>query len=109
MFLSRNKKNNIYPCKPQFYYTKVGFKGSALLYRYVFVMCKLILGYNNVEQSMVNSIGPVYGLSQSASRAISVSTIVYGEVYGRRQKKKKKKKLFLSVLRVFVLYTDNYI
>ena len=27
MFLSRNKKNNIYPCKPQFYYIKVGFKG----------------------------------------------------------------------------------
>ena len=27
MFLSRNKKNDIYPCKPQFYYMKVGFKG----------------------------------------------------------------------------------
>ena len=27
MFLSRNKKNNVYPCKPQFYYIKVGFKG----------------------------------------------------------------------------------
>ena len=27
MFLSRNKKNNRYPCKPQFYYIKVGFKG----------------------------------------------------------------------------------
>ena len=27
MFLCRNKKNNIYPCKPQFYYMKVGFKG----------------------------------------------------------------------------------
>ena len=27
MFLSRNKKNNVYPCKPQFYYMKVGFKG----------------------------------------------------------------------------------
>ena len=26
MFLSRNKKNNVYPCKPQFYYIKVGFK-----------------------------------------------------------------------------------
>ena len=26
MFLSRNKKNNAYPCKPQFYYIKVGFK-----------------------------------------------------------------------------------
>ena len=27
MFLSRNKKNNVYPCKPQLYYIKVGFKG----------------------------------------------------------------------------------
>ena len=27
MFLSRNKKNSAYPCKPQFYYIKVGFKG----------------------------------------------------------------------------------
>ena len=26
MFLSRNKKNNAYPCKPQFYYIQVGFK-----------------------------------------------------------------------------------
>ena len=25
MFLSRNKKNNVYPCKPQFYYIKVWF------------------------------------------------------------------------------------
>ena len=30
MFLSRNKKNNIYPCKPQFYYIKVGFKGVKI-------------------------------------------------------------------------------
>ena len=37
MFFSRNRKNNVYPCKPQFYYVKVGFKGSKL-YRYVFVM-----------------------------------------------------------------------
>ena len=27
MFLSRNKKITVYPCKPQFYYIKVGFKG----------------------------------------------------------------------------------
>ena len=27
MFLSRNKKINIYPCKPQFYCMKVGYKG----------------------------------------------------------------------------------
>ena len=31
MFLSRNKKNNIYPCKPQFYYIKVGFKGVKII------------------------------------------------------------------------------
>ena len=29
--LSRNKKNNVYPCKPQFYYIKVGFKGVKII------------------------------------------------------------------------------
>ena len=28
MFLSRNKKYNVYPCEPQFYYIKLGFKGQ---------------------------------------------------------------------------------
>ena len=37
MFLSKNKKNNVCPCKPQFYYIKVGFKGVKL-YRHVFLM-----------------------------------------------------------------------
>ena len=37
MFLSRNKKNNVYPCQPQFYYIKVGLRGSKL-YSYVLVM-----------------------------------------------------------------------
>ena len=32
MFLSRNKKNNVYPCKPQFYYIKVGFKGVNIIW-----------------------------------------------------------------------------
>ena len=31
MFLSSNKKNNVYPCKPQFYYIKVGFKGVKII------------------------------------------------------------------------------
>ena len=31
MFLSRNKKNNVYPCKPQFYCIKVGFKGVNII------------------------------------------------------------------------------
>ena len=31
MFFSRNKKNSVYPCKPQFYYIKVGFKGIKII------------------------------------------------------------------------------
>ena len=31
MFLSRNNKNNVYPCKPQFYCIKVGFKGVKII------------------------------------------------------------------------------
>ena len=31
MFLSINKKNNVYPCKPQFYYIKIGFKGVKII------------------------------------------------------------------------------
>ena len=31
MFLSRNKKINVYPYKPQFYYIKVGFKGVKII------------------------------------------------------------------------------
>ena len=27
----RDKKNNVYPCKPQFYYIKVGFKGVKII------------------------------------------------------------------------------
>ena len=37
MFLSRNKKNNEYPCKPQFMYKKWGLRGSKL-YTHVFLM-----------------------------------------------------------------------
>ena len=31
MVLSRNKKHNVYPWKPQFYYIKVGFKGVKII------------------------------------------------------------------------------
>ena len=31
MIFSENKKNNVYPCKLQFYYIKVGFKGVKIL------------------------------------------------------------------------------
>ena len=31
MFLGRNKKNNVYPCKHQFYHIKVGFTGVKII------------------------------------------------------------------------------
>ena len=31
MFFSRNKKNNVCPRNPQFYYIKVGFKGVKII------------------------------------------------------------------------------
>ena len=34
-FLSKNKKTNVYPCKPQFYYIKLGFKGVKIIYVHV--------------------------------------------------------------------------
>ena len=37
MVWAKIRKNNVYPCKPQFYYIKVGFKGVKLNRR-VFVM-----------------------------------------------------------------------
>ena len=31
VFFSRNKKNNVYTCKSQFYYIKMGFKGVKIV------------------------------------------------------------------------------
>ena len=31
MFFSRNKKNNVYTCKPPIYYIKVGVKGIKII------------------------------------------------------------------------------
>ena len=60
MFLSRNKENNVYPCKPHFYYIKVGFKGVKL-YRYVFMMSYRLPRY------LLPSFGSA-GLSVQAKR-----------------------------------------
>ena len=53
MFLSRNKKNDVYPCKPQFYYIKVGFKGSKL-YGHVFVMAAALSMINNAAENWLS-------------------------------------------------------
>ena len=53
MFLSKNKKNNVYPCKPQFYYINIkwGLRGSKL-YRRVFVMRYVYVKYVNFVHTM---------------------------------------------------------
>ena len=59
MFLSRNKKNNVYPRKPQLYNIKVGFKGGgSKLYRCVFVMTTyftIVRVFTKFEDSRSNS------------------------------------------------------
>ena len=32
IFATKDKKNNVYPCKPQFYYKKVRLKGVRIIY-----------------------------------------------------------------------------
>ena len=60
MFLSRNKKNNIYPCKPLFYYMKVGFKGGGQTYRHVFTMCSYRWSTRRCGPSFIRS-APRFG------------------------------------------------
>ena len=55
MFLSRNEKNNVYPCKPQFSNIKVEFRGSKL-YRYIFMMRKQILKCRNCYNQRSHTI-----------------------------------------------------
>ena len=42
LFLEQKKENNVYPCKPQSYYIKVGCKG-VLLQGHVIIMCYSVL------------------------------------------------------------------
>ena len=56
MFLNRNKKNNVYPCIPQFYYIKVGLKGAIVIlvcFRDVDKMKVLISG-------CIETVNPIY-------------------------------------------------
>ena len=59
VFLSRNKKNNVYmyPCKPQFYYIKLGFKRGQYYIR-MFWGCldqgiQLLNKYNFIQLCLV--------------------------------------------------------
>ena len=53
MLLSKNKKGNVYPCKPPFYYIKVEFKG-VIVYRHVFVISFTLLCFPSEQESTLN-------------------------------------------------------
>ena len=80
MFLSRNKKNYVYPCKPQFYYIKVGLKGSKL-YRHVFMM--------KTKQSQSSRLSPAKFVYRAEYHCVLKSTIV-GSVVSKIDSSNKK-------------------
>ena len=56
MFLSGKKKNNVYPCKPQFCYIKVGFKGGQ---NYIGVFSWCISLWKTVKIFLSEFTGPI--------------------------------------------------
>ena len=62
MFLSRNKKNNVYPCKHQFYYIKVGFKRVKIIWvcfemePFIITLLSSQYDLNNVESDVPQQI-----------------------------------------------------
>ena len=66
MFWSKNKKKIVYPCKPQFYYIKVGCKGvfvTRTCFRDDFVCLKLhFLAFVVDMRALVHDVEAVHGL-----------------------------------------------
>ena len=83
MFLSRNKKNNVYPCKPQFYYIKVGFEGVKIVQAYFRDDVDVCL----FELRTVQVQNALYLI-----RLSSFSVCLDFNIYSKKKKKKKKKK-----------------
>ena len=59
MFLSRNVKNDVYPCKPQFHYIKVGF-----------IVCLFVLRF----------YGPVNPMGSCRARSVYLTTRLLGRL-----------------------------
>ena len=77
MFLSRKKKSNVYLCKSQFYYIKVGFKGVKII-RYVFVMSTLL------KQDMVPAVGKSTCICTNSEATVSDSAFIESPLFFNR-------------------------
>ena len=83
MFSSRNKKNNAYPCKPQFYYIEVGFKGSTL-HRHVFVMIHVREGpENDIQVSQADIIEAFNSTSRYLDDLLNIDNIYFDQMVDR--------------------------
>ena len=79
MFLSRNKKNHVYPCKPQFCYKKVGFKGVNIICMY---------SWRKFSTFLVSRKGNVYILRGAAlSKSCCLSSEKDSTVKGKKWSK----------------------
>ena len=100
--LCRNKKNNVYPCKPQFYYIKWGFMGSKL-YRHVFVMLYRIIPLHVM-------LRPQQIIEKKKQKTTTTTTTKKKQNKNnkknnkKKKKKKKKKKQQESCCFLFVLF-----
>ena len=59
--LSRNKNNNVYPYKPQFYYIKVGFKGVKIIQACFRDVCIYVAMYVCIYLSVYNTDSIILG------------------------------------------------
>ena len=102
MFLSRNKKNNVRPCKPQFYCIKVGLKGFKTI-KAVFVMTTSFL---SVEHPIRIPVFPRTNWQKELRHLVFLPILFFPPIlmkqrldiapdrapFNKKKKKKKKKK-----------------
>ena len=71
MFFSRNEKNNVYPCKPQFYYIKVGFNVVKIIWA-----CFRNVVYSIGDARSTKFVQMILGLPLTFFRRSQISVLV---------------------------------
>ena len=112
MFLSRNKKNNVYPCKPRFTIKKVGLRGSKL-YRRVFVMSAARFSWYNLSNDYLKSPSKQFPDNTDNDKFCTDISFIHSDAYEYRLNKRyqRKHKNFEKIrfLSLSTLSADEYI
>ena len=74
MFLIRNEKNIVYPCKPQFYYMKVGSKGVNIIW----ACFRDVL--RNFTRTIRGLCGIIYNIMRVHRKKFTLNTCVFAHV-----------------------------